>query len=192
MSRTLRPSIHAALQPSPRGYPIEQLASQSSFLECAYLLIYGSLPTRPQLAHFEREVLNHGVMHADASEFFRSFRYDAHPMAILTSAFAYLGSYYSEANPSLQGIVWISVYMRSAEWSADGPLASLSRPEPLHKRCKGEPCCTSEHGQANLQAYRESDDARCNGLSCPTRKRLRGTTDRDELRGVVCTLSCNV
>ena len=46
-------------------------------------------------------------MHADAAGFFRAFRYDAHPMAILTSAFAYLGSYYGEANPSLQGIVWI-------------------------------------------------------------------------------------
>ncbi|KAF9223766.1 hypothetical protein BS17DRAFT_781165 [Gyrodon lividus] len=86
-----------------RGYPIEQLASQSSFLECSYLLIYGSLPTRTQLSHFERDVLLHGVMHADAAGFFRSFRYDAHPMAILTSAFAYLGSYYGEANPSLQG-----------------------------------------------------------------------------------------
>lgn len=95
-----------------RGYPIEQLASQSSFLECAYLLIYGSLPTRAQLSHFDREVLNHGVMHADAAGFFRAFRYDAHPMAILTSAFAYLGSYYREANPSLQGIVRFFVRTR--------------------------------------------------------------------------------
>ncbi|KAH7884442.1 citrate synthase-like protein [Phlebopus sp. FC_14] len=86
-----------------RGYPIEQLAVHSSFLEVAYLLIYGSLPTRSQLSRFEREVLLHGVMHADAAGFFRAFRYDAHPMAILTSAFAYLGSYYGEANPSLQG-----------------------------------------------------------------------------------------
>ncbi|KIJ13449.1 Si-synthase [Paxillus involutus ATCC 200175] len=86
-----------------RGYPIEQLASKSSFLECAYLLIYGSLPTQSQLSLFDREVLLHGLMHADAAGFFRSFRYDAHPMAILTSAFAYLGSYYGEANPSLQG-----------------------------------------------------------------------------------------
>ncbi|KAL4064404.1 citrate synthase-like protein [Scleroderma citrinum] len=86
-----------------RGYPIEQLAENSTFLECAYLLIYGALPTRGQLAHFEREVLLHGIMHADATEFFGAFRYDAHPMAMLTSAFAYLGSYYGEANPSLQG-----------------------------------------------------------------------------------------
>ncbi|KAF5382117.1 hypothetical protein D9615_004457 [Tricholomella constricta] len=86
-----------------RGYPIEQLAVHSSHLETAYLLIYGALPSAPQLTEFQDEVMHHGTMHADAEQFCRSFRYDAHPMAILTSAFAYLGSYYSEANPSLQG-----------------------------------------------------------------------------------------
>ncbi|KAJ7227284.1 peroxysomal citrate synthase [Mycena pura] len=86
-----------------RGYPIEQLALHSSHLESAYLLIYGSLPTKSQFDMFRTEILRHSVIHADAEQFFRSFRYDAHPMAILTSAFAYLGSYYSEANPSLQG-----------------------------------------------------------------------------------------
>ncbi|KIK10057.1 hypothetical protein K443DRAFT_670692 [Laccaria amethystina LaAM-08-1] len=86
-----------------RGYPIEQLALHSSHLETAYLLLYGSLPTKSQFKVFETEVLHHGVTHADAEQFCRSFRYDAHPMAILTSAFAYLGSYYGEANPSLQG-----------------------------------------------------------------------------------------
>ncbi|KAF4613617.1 hypothetical protein D9613_007744 [Agrocybe pediades] len=86
-----------------RGYPIEQLALHSSHLETAYLLIYGSLPSANQLKVFEAEVLHHGVIHSDAELFCRSFRYDAHPMAILTSAFAYLGSYYGEANPSLQG-----------------------------------------------------------------------------------------
>ncbi|KAJ7030436.1 peroxysomal citrate synthase [Mycena alexandri] len=86
-----------------RGYPIEQLALHSSHLETAYLLIYGSLPTKQQFQVFQDEVSHHSVIHADAEQFFRSFRYDAHPMAILTSALAYLGSYYSEANPSLQG-----------------------------------------------------------------------------------------
>ncbi|KAH6909117.1 peroxysomal citrate synthase [Coprinopsis sp. MPI-PUGE-AT-0042] len=86
-----------------RGYPIEQLALHSNHLETAYLLMYGSLPTKDQYAVWEREVLHHSAIHSDAEQFFRSFRYDAHPMAILTSAFAYLGSYYSEANPSLQG-----------------------------------------------------------------------------------------
>ncbi|KAF8150637.1 peroxysomal citrate synthase [Crassisporium funariophilum] len=86
-----------------RGYPIEQLALHSSHLETAYLLIYGSLPTKAQHEVFQTEVMHHGVTHADAEQFCRSFRYDAHPMSILTSAFAYLGSYYAEANPSLQG-----------------------------------------------------------------------------------------
>jgi citrate synthase len=86
-----------------RGYPIEQLAVHSSHLESAYLLIYGALPTKDQFTVFHKEVMNHTVIHSDAEGFFHSFRYDAHPMAILTSAFAYLGSYYSEANPSLQG-----------------------------------------------------------------------------------------
>ncbi|TFK92658.1 peroxysomal citrate synthase [Polyporus arcularius HHB13444] len=86
-----------------RGYPIEQLALKSSHLETAYLLIYGSLPTKEQHKFFEGEVMRHSVMHADAEGFFRSFRYDAHPMSMLTSAFSMLGSYYSEANPSLQG-----------------------------------------------------------------------------------------
>ncbi|TFK33249.1 peroxysomal citrate synthase [Crucibulum laeve] len=86
-----------------RGYPIEQLALHSSHLETAYLLIYGALPTKSQYKVWEKEVLHHSATHADAEQFCRSFRYDAHPMAILTSAFAYLGSYYAEANPSLQG-----------------------------------------------------------------------------------------
>ncbi|KAI0317067.1 peroxysomal citrate synthase [Amylostereum chailletii] len=86
-----------------RGYPIEQLALHSTHLETSYLLLYGELPTATQLALFESEVLHHSAVHADAETFFRSFRYDAHPMAMLTSAFAYLGSYYREANPSLQG-----------------------------------------------------------------------------------------
>ncbi|KAG1823946.1 citrate synthase-like protein [Suillus subaureus] len=86
-----------------RGYPIEQLAERSSFLEVSYLLIYGALPSASQLSHFTSEVLLHGPIHSDAEGFFRAFRYDAHPMSMLTSAFAYLGSYYGEANPSLQG-----------------------------------------------------------------------------------------
>ncbi|KAI6108067.1 citrate synthase-like protein [Pisolithus sp. B1] len=74
-----------------RGYPIEQPVEKSTFLECAYLLIYGALPARNQLFHFEREVLLHGIMHADATKCFGSFRYDSHPMAMLMT------------NPSLQG-----------------------------------------------------------------------------------------
>jgi len=59
-----------------RGYPIEQLAVHSNFLETAYLLIYGSLPTRDQHRIFEGEVMHHSVAHVDAEELFRSFRYE--------------------------------------------------------------------------------------------------------------------
>jgi citrate synthase len=86
-----------------RGYPIEQLAESSSFLEVAYLLLYGDLPSTSQYQLFEKEVMHHSVAHADTEGLFKAFRYDAHPMSILTSAFAALGSFYSEANPSLQG-----------------------------------------------------------------------------------------
>lgn len=105
-----------------RGYPIEQLAERSSHLESAYLLIYGALPTREQYQHWETEIFRHRVVHADTELFFRSFRfvdmhwthyrsyrlinwssYDAHPMSMLTSALAMLGSFYADANPSLQG-----------------------------------------------------------------------------------------
>ncbi|KAF8674032.1 Citrate synthase [Rhizoctonia solani] len=86
-----------------RGYPIEQLAEHSTFLEVAYLLIYGSLPSKGRYESFEFEVLHHSITHVDVAGLFRAFRYDAHPMSILTSAFAALGSYYAEANPSLQG-----------------------------------------------------------------------------------------
>jgi citrate synthase len=57
-----------------RGYPIEQLAIHSSHLESAYLLIWGSLPTKEQFKVFETEVMRHVVVHSDAQDFFRSFR----------------------------------------------------------------------------------------------------------------------
>jgi citrate synthase len=58
-----------------RGYPIEQLAANSNFLESAYLLIWGELPTKSQYSTFHSEVMNHSTMHIDAEEIFRSFRY---------------------------------------------------------------------------------------------------------------------
>lgn len=60
-----------------RGYPIEQLAESSTFLESAYLLIWGELPTKTQYSLFHDEVMNHSTMHVDAEEIFRSFRYGA-------------------------------------------------------------------------------------------------------------------
>ncbi|GAA6006232.1 hypothetical protein JCM10207_000570 [Rhodosporidiobolus poonsookiae] len=86
-----------------RGYPIEQLAAKSTFLETAYLVIYGHLPSQRQFGLFQTEVLHHTYVHRDLSKIVGSFRHDAHPMAILTSSFAALGAYAPEANPSLAG-----------------------------------------------------------------------------------------
>ena len=69
-----------------RGYPIEQLAEKSSFLEVAYLLIYGELPTRAELDAWITNVTHHTLVHEEMRRFFDSFPYDAHPMAVLASA----------------------------------------------------------------------------------------------------------
>jgi citrate synthase len=86
-----------------RGYPIQQLVAKSNFLETAFLLLYGELPTGPQLDGWQREVMAHTYVHSDIEGMFKSFRYDSHPMSMLTSAFATLGAFAPEANPSLRG-----------------------------------------------------------------------------------------
>ena len=86
-----------------RGYPIEQLVSKSNFLETAYLLIYGELPSGPQYGSWQDEIMHHTYIHSDIEGMFKSFRYDSHPMSMMTSSFATLGAFAPEANPSLQG-----------------------------------------------------------------------------------------
>jgi citrate synthase len=86
-----------------RGYPIEQLAEKSSFLEVSYLLMYGELPTVSQLQYFEDRVMKHTFIHEDMVDMLKSFRYDAHPMGMLATMFAAMGTQHPEANPALQG-----------------------------------------------------------------------------------------
>ncbi|MCS6967409.1 MAG: citrate synthase [Cytophagales bacterium] len=80
-----------------RGYPIEQLAEHSTFLEVAYLLIYGELPTQAQLAHFERQVTLHTLVHEDLRKIYDAFPASAHPMAVLASLVCALGTFYSDS-----------------------------------------------------------------------------------------------
>jgi citrate synthase len=80
-----------------RGYPIEQLAEQSSFLETAYLLLNGELPSRAQLDGFVHAITIHTMVHENVREFIDSFRYDAHPMGIVVSTVAALSTFYPEA-----------------------------------------------------------------------------------------------
>lgn len=79
-----------------RGYPIEQLAERSSFLETAYLVIYGELPTEAQIAAFRKEVTNHASIHTGMHHHFEGFPSTAHPMAILSSMLNSLGAYYPD------------------------------------------------------------------------------------------------
>ena len=68
-----------------RGYPIEQLAAQSDFIEIAYLLIYGELPDKKQGEHFRTMIREHTMIHEDMRSFYNGFPREAHPMAILSS-----------------------------------------------------------------------------------------------------------
>ena len=80
-----------------RGYPIEQLAEHSSFLEVSYLLIYGELPTAEQLANFVGLINVHTLLHEDLRRFFDGFPRDAHPMPVLSSAVSALSTFYQDS-----------------------------------------------------------------------------------------------
>ena len=77
-----------------RGYPIEQVAEQSSFVEVCYLVIFGELPTEDQLAEFSGALTRHTLLHEDMKKFFEGYSSSAHPMAILSSMIASLSTYY--------------------------------------------------------------------------------------------------
>ena len=80
-----------------RGYPIEQLANQSSFLEVAYLLLNGELPNQAERDEFVDAITRHTMVHEQLSTFFRGFRRDAHPMAILCGVTGALSSFYHDS-----------------------------------------------------------------------------------------------
>ena len=80
-----------------RGYPIEQLAEQSTFLETSYLLIYGHLPSGSELAKFTEDISMHTMVHEDLRRFFDGFPRDAHPMPVLSSAVSALSTFYQDS-----------------------------------------------------------------------------------------------
>ncbi len=80
-----------------RGYPIEQLAEKSSYLEVAYLLIHGELPTQSQLDEWDHIITIHTFVHENVKEFMQGFRYDAHPMGMLLASVGALSTFYPEA-----------------------------------------------------------------------------------------------
>jgi citrate synthase len=81
-----------------RGYPIEQLAEKSTYLEVAYLLIHGELPTKAQLEEWTHLITIHTFVHENIKEFMAGFRHDAHPMGMLVGAVGALSTFYPDAN----------------------------------------------------------------------------------------------
>ena len=80
-----------------RGYPIDQLASKSHYLEVCYLLLYGELPSPAELEDFESRVTNHTMIHEQMMYLFRGFRRDAHPMAIMTGVVGAMSAFYHDS-----------------------------------------------------------------------------------------------
>jgi len=81
-----------------RGYPIEQLAEHSTYLEVAYLLVYGDLPTQAQLDQWKHDITIHTFVHENVKEFVGGFRHDAHPMGMLLGSVGALSTFYKDAN----------------------------------------------------------------------------------------------
>jgi citrate synthase len=80
-----------------RGYPIEQIAEKSTYLETAYLILNGELPTEPQLTDFAHDVTFHSIIHENIKRLIDEFRHDAHPMGILVSTVGALSTFYPDA-----------------------------------------------------------------------------------------------
>jgi citrate synthase len=80
-----------------RGYPIEQLAEKSTYLETAFLLLYGHLPSKDELSAWEHDITYHTILNEKMKEVLNAFRYDAHPMGKLIASVSTLGTFYPEA-----------------------------------------------------------------------------------------------
>ena len=80
-----------------RGYPIDQLASKSDYLETCYLLLYGELPNKPQKEEFDGIIMNHTMIHEQLTHFYNGFRRDAHPMAVMCGVVGALSAFYHDS-----------------------------------------------------------------------------------------------
>src|SRR5512134_3325251 len=93
-----------------RGYPIEQLAEKSSFIEVAYLLLNGNLPTKAELSQFERSIRNHTMINESLLRFFGGFQHEAHPMAMVSALLASMAAFYHDSmdvhKPTYIDIPW--------------------------------------------------------------------------------------
>ena len=118
-----------------RGYPIEQLAEQSDFLETAYLILFGELPTTAQLDQWTRDITNHTMLHENLKKFLEGFRYDAHPMGMFLSAVGALSTFYPDAkdifNPESRRLQTIRLIAKVPGIAAYAFRHSIGRPYVL-------------------------------------------------------------
>jgi citrate synthase len=128
-----------------RGYPIEQLAEQSTYLEVAYLLVHGELPTQAQLDQWTHDITMHTFVHENVKEFMAGFRHDAHPMGMLVGSVGALSTFYPNANRNPRP-----------------GLASTSRPSGSSRRCRRWPPFAYRHNMASRTSIRTT--------TCPTRQ----------------------
>ncbi len=115
-----------------RGYPIEQLAEKSSYLEVCYLLLYGELPNPKEKEDFERTISTHTMVHEGVRRFYEGFRHDAHPMAILVSTVGALSAFYHDStditNPEHRKISAHRLIAKMPTIAADSYKYSLGQP----------------------------------------------------------------
>ena len=115
-----------------RGYPIDELAEKSSFLEVSYLLIYGELPTPEELTRFTDDIRHHTLLHEEMRRFFDGFPRDAHPMAVLSSGVSAISTFYQD---SLDPFDPVHVHMSAIRLMAKLPtIASYA-----YKKSVGQP-----------------------------------------------------
>ena len=112
-----------------RGYPIEQLAEKSSFVEVCYLLIYGHLPTSQQLEDFKHELTHHTLIHEDMKKFFEGYPPSAHPMAIMSAMLVSLSAYYPESdNAELMNLNIVRLLAKAKTIAAYSYKKSIGQP----------------------------------------------------------------
>lgn len=122
-----------------RGYPVEQLAEKSSFIEVAYLLLYGKLPTVDELAEFDRTIRTHTMINEALLRFFNGFHYDAHPMAMVSGVVGSMSAFYHDTmdihNPRHRDIFAHRIIAKMPTIAAAAYKHSAGQPFVYPKNC---------------------------------------------------------
>jgi len=118
-----------------RGYPIEQLAEHSDYLETAYLILFGELPTTGQMDQWTQQITRHTMLHENIKKFLEGFRYDAHPMGMFLSAVGALSTFYPDArnifDPASRGLQTIRLIAKVPSIAAYVFRHTIGRPYVL-------------------------------------------------------------